>query len=217
MSRCRRLLIITHVLYCTRTYCWCIKDYTKNVGKGKFQDENKQSVPACKSNLVHKWDCKRNFLLIFPIQSPSQFTYALNSTIIPHTLDYQTHCLSTFSSSHFLTSLAVPVRPHPSHKLFKPFLNKQQDPCIIYHTPRTSSTITQHNTTQHSKTQTAVHRLRSNCLSAMTVSASSSADVAPSSFQNGLCELLQTTCAVRTPFVSRRITRGPSRVSELTY
>ena len=113
-----------------------------------MQDENKSSIPAFKTNLVYTCDCKRNFMLIFPRQSPSQVTYTINSTIIRHTLDYHTQCLSTFAASTFLTPLAVPVRPQPSQKLFKLFFKQALgSACYLPH----NWNIFYYNTTQHKK------------------------------------------------------------------
>jgi hypothetical protein len=86
-------------------------------------------------------------MLIFPIRSPSQVTYTINSTIIPHILDYHRQCLSTLAASTFLTRLAVPVRPQPSQKLFKLFLKQALGSvyCLSH------NWNIYHNTTQHKK------------------------------------------------------------------
>lgn len=112
--------------------------------------EHKYYVPAFKTNLVYTRDCKRKFMLIFPTQSPSQITYTINSTIIPHTLDCQTQRLPTFAASTFLIPLAVPVRLQPSQKVFKPF-SKQALGSTYYLSQNWNifySNTTQHNTQQ---------------------------------------------------------------------
>jgi len=118
--------------------------------------ENKYYILAYKTNLVYTWDRKRKFMLIFPIQSPSQITYTINSTILSHTLDCQTQCVSTFAASTFLI-IWLSLSDYSHHrKCLNCSRNKHWDPCIIYHKTWTSCTITQHTKKANSHPLTSI-------------------------------------------------------------